>query len=486
MRNTLSLLALAGALLFSGTAAHAVSQQCGDVDGNDSITSSDALAALRAAVGSSVELDCGPRGKLLRTGQTACFDASGAVVACEGSGQEGSITRGIIRSSVDNDDGTIFDEVTGLVWEKLSDDGGIHDRDAALSWDQAFEKIDQLNAGEYAGHDDWRLPNAFELLTLANLGRSDPAYYLAHFGDDCEAECTSLQCNCPPADSWSSTTYVPEPDRAWLVSAQDGRLFADDKPALHAVRAVRGGFIAEIIGSQAGGRGGSAAGGAVETTFGSPCGDVDLSHTVTASDALAILKAAVGQPGELRCSPRAETLQTGQTQCYDSAGAVIACAGTGQDGELQSGAPRAFADNGDGTVTDLTTGLMWEKLSDDGTVHDHDDAGVWTDAFAKIAALNAALFAGHDNWRLPNIFEAATLLDLGSADPAMQEVFDETCSDGCTVTTCSCAPAAERQWSSTSYAAAPAQAWTIVVDDGATDPHPKDQTAAVRAVRAGN
>ena len=65
---------------------------------------------------------------------------------------------------------------------------------------------------------------------------------------------------------------------------------------------------------------------------------------------------------------RAATVQlprTGQKLCYDTAGAVIDCAGTGQDGEIQAGVawpdPR-FTDNGDGTVTDNVTGLMWQQM----------------------------------------------------------------------------------------------------------------------------
>ncbi|HYB98861.1 MAG TPA: DUF1566 domain-containing protein [Candidatus Limnocylindrales bacterium] len=473
---------LLAALLWMPAPAHAALPKCGDVNDNGSINASDALAALQRAVDDGTELDCGPRGKLLRTGQTACFDAEGAEVSCEGSPQAGAVNRGIARSSSDNDDGTITDEVTGLVWEKLSDDGSIHDRDTLLTWEEAFDKIDQLNAAELGGHDDWRLPNAFELLTLANLGRTDPAYYAAHFAKNCEPDCSAQECSCVPSsnDSWSSTTYVAEPDRAWLVSAADGRLFSDEKSALHTVRAVRGGYIVESTGS--------AAGAEQAQDAGSPCGDVDLSHTVTASDALAILKAAVGQEIELRCSPRAETLQTGQTECYDSGGAQVPCAGTGQDGELRMGAPRAFRDNGDGTITDLATGLMWEKLADDGTIHDMDNAYTWADAFAdKIIQLNTTMFAGYDNWRLPNIFELVTLLDLGSADTALHAIFSaKSCDDGCSVTMCSCAPSHPEQWSSSTYAAAPAMAWAMHLDDGATVPQAKSETAAVRAVRAGN
>ena len=58
--------------------------------------------------------------------------------------------------------------------------------------------------------------------------------------------------------------------------------------------------------------------------------------------------------------------KTGQTQCYN-ASTIIDCAGTGQDGALQKGVawpnPR-FTDNGNGTVTDNLTGLIWLKNAD--------------------------------------------------------------------------------------------------------------------------
>src|ERR1039457_6671138 len=62
--------------------------------------------------------------------------------------------------------------------------------------------------------------------------------------------------------------------------------------------------------------------------------------------------------------PPAPVLQTGQTTCYNTAGSLISCANTGQDGEFQNGlswpSPR-FVDNGDQTVADKLTGLVWTK-----------------------------------------------------------------------------------------------------------------------------
>ena len=80
---------------------------------------------------------------------------------------------------------------------------------------------------------------------------------------------------------------------------------------------------------------------------------------------------------------------TGQTTCWDNAGAVIPCDGTGQDGDIRAGARLRYKDNGDGTVTDKNTNLTWEKLSADGSIHDRSNSYSWADAFAvHVAGLN--------------------------------------------------------------------------------------------------
>ena len=54
--------------------------------------------------------------------------------------------------------------------------------------------------------------------------------------------------------------------------------------------------------------------------------------------------------------------QTGQTTCFDVDGVEIPCIGSGQDGNVRAGMawpePR-YTDNGDGTMTDNLTGLIW-------------------------------------------------------------------------------------------------------------------------------
>ncbi len=217
------------------------------------------------------------------------------------------------------------------------------------------------------------------------------------------------------------------------------------------------------------------------------CGDVNDSNTINTTDALLVLKKGVGQQIELQCSPPGQFPATGQTTCYNKTGAVIACAGTGQDGEFQKGVPRSFTDNGDGTVTDNVTELMWEKLSDDGSIHDWADRYKWDDAFAvKIAALNTTNFAGYNDWRLPNLFELQSLINAEVVGAATYGAFWNNYSAGCNVMTCSLVHSTG-YWTSTTFKDRESGAWVVEFFDGDTDAgYGKTDTAAVRAVRAGS
>ncbi|MCK6556790.1 DUF1566 domain-containing protein [Candidatus Binatia bacterium] len=185
--------------------------------------------------------------------------------------------------------------------------------------------------------------------------------------------------------------------------------------------------------------------------------------------------------------PAAQRLKTGQTLCYDAIGTPIACAGSGQDGEFQKGVARAYVDNGDGTVTDTKTGLMWEKLSDDGSIHDRDDYYTWTAAVTtKIATLNGGGgFAGYTDWRLPNINELQSLVNYGASSPAIDAAFNTACAASCTVTTCSCTVSAY-YWSSTTTQDYPNFAWDVTFGIGLVVAYDKSGTNYVRAVRGGS
>ncbi len=71
----------------------------------------------------------------------------------------------------DNGDGTVTDRATGLTWAQL-DSGDLKAGDSGdgrLNWEQALRWAEEL---EYAGHSDWRLPNAKELQSIADYTRS--------------------------------------------------------------------------------------------------------------------------------------------------------------------------------------------------------------------------------------------------------------------------------------------------------------------------
>ncbi|MEO8601406.1 MAG: DUF1566 domain-containing protein [bacterium] len=190
---------------------------------------------------------------------------------------------------------------------------------------------------------------------------------------------------------------------------------------------------------------------------------------------------------EPRSGPAAGLLVTGQTQCAQGDSSMGACPGglSGQDGELRVGITRSYTDNGDGTISDNVTGLMWEKESDDDSIHDRDhEYVIWGAYLNKIPRLNRNSFAGYSDWRLPNRRELESLVDAGRALPAIDPIFDNNCTPGCTVLECSCT-SDKYYWTSSMYHSS-TPGWYVDFQYGSVQSSPSTSFPRVRAVRGGN
>lgn len=104
--------------------------------------------------------------------------------------------------------------------------------------------------------------------------------------------------------------------------------------------------------------------------------------------------------------PSYPVVGTNQRQCYDENGHPGCGNGpAGQNAEHPGRVPQ-YRDNGDGTVSDLVTGLMWEKSF---SLSDWDDSGR--------KAKNART-GGYDDWRVPTIKELYSLMEFSGASGA--------------------------------------------------------------------
>ncbi len=251
-------------------------------------------------------------------------------------------------------------------------------------------------------------------------------------------------------------------------------------------------------------------------------GDVAQVQARVSGDTGAVTNESSGtQPTALRRLPAA-----GQTTPLVS----------GDDGTIQAGASLHYVDNGDGTITDSTTGLMWEKKDDDNLgglagLHDQDNSYPWAGncrtglaicgsdvdcggngpcdvndgqqtnltVFGWIAQLNAGSgFAGQTDWRIPNKKEMESIVDAGAYNPAVDPVFNTNCgvsdpnfgsgnsgNPGCTVITCSCTATQPSYWASTVFAGDSTQTWAVLFYDGTVSTFSTNTLLYVRAVRGG-
>ncbi len=117
-------------------------------------------------------------------------------------------------------------------------------------------------------------------------------------------------------------------------------------------------------------------------------------------------------------TPQSTTIvvDTGQTTSYGEQGAIAHPSPGqpfhGQDSQHSSSQP-SYLDNGDGTISDLNTGLMWQKSPDFVNKRSCSEAGPYADAL---------VLGGHSDWRLPTIKELYSLMDFRGSSTATPPV----------------------------------------------------------------
>jgi hypothetical protein len=142
--------------------------------------------------------------------------------------------------------------------------------------------------------------------------------------------------------------------------------------------------------------------------------------------------------------------------------------------EPASNPSSAYLDHGDGSVTDIRSGLMWKRCVEgqswngsgcEGTASDH----TWS---AALALAEATEYAGHDDWRLPDLKETESLVEECRGAPAINSAVFPNTPNG-------------RVWTASPGADGPLGAWLVYFDLGHTTFDFRDVLGLVRLVRAG-
>ncbi len=265
-------------LLSSGNALKTVYLWFKDADGGVSDATND-----------SITLNLAPN-RIPDTGQTTSFTDT--------IGEDSDYTINP-PSYTDNGNGTVSDNVTGLIWQKENTTYSI--------WSEAAATCNDLSL---AGFSDWRLPTVQELHHTMDYEKTWPVCDTAVF-PDCENS------------FWTSNTSANFNDYAWAISFGTARIHKEEKTDQRKIRCVRGRRLA----------------------FG------------------------------------------------------------------------ALVDNGDGTVTDDATELMWQQTAED---LQETTYGGWLGALSHCEGLS---LAGHIDWRLPNVKELMSMIDYSRKDFAVNTTY---------------------------------------------------------------
>ncbi len=139
-----------------------------------------------------------------------------------------------------------------------------------------------------------------------------------------------------------------------------------------------------------------------------------------------------------------------------------------------------YSDHGDGTVTDLRTGLMWTKCGESLVGENCDDGSIpMTNWETALDRAEDHVFAGYDDWRLPNVKELQSLVEYCRSGPAINEsVFPWPLYNANSLS--------ERVlWTSSPHTQLAGEVWTVDFADGRLLYSSKDTLRGLRLVRGG-
>ena len=168
----------------------------------------------------------------LQTGQTKCYTLSGSEFPCVGTGQDGELKPGLAWPDprfTDNTDGTITDNLTGIIWMQNMQTAGPTEGFAGLNctkggtsvnWQEALDHLKCLNTYSYLGFNDWRLPTVAELASIVTYDVADQHNWLSSSG----FMIPSIAGSSGKYYYWSSTTRTDNSGNAFAMEKISGNV----------------------------------------------------------------------------------------------------------------------------------------------------------------------------------------------------------------------------------------------------------------------
>ncbi|MFI3268005.1 MAG: DUF1566 domain-containing protein [Rikenellaceae bacterium] len=316
------------------------------------------------------------------TGQVLLYDADGAVVENINPGdslygQDAHYLTGAKMSYKNNGDGTISDLNTGLMWQMIPVDQG-------FDWQGASDYCENL---ELAGYDDWRLPSAKELYSISDFSTGWPYINTEYF-------------------KLINNERIGKDEQYWTSHVYVGTIGAKGSSTAFGVNHGTGHIKAYGAGNRSGE--GEAERPQRDSIQGSQ-GERPQRDNAQGTNTERPQRQQQGSQGERpqRDSIQGNNAERPQVKGNRSQKYVRAVRGNAYG-------INNFKDNGDGTISDNATGLMWSQA----------DSKKGMDWVVALKYAEESELAGYSDWRLPNVKELQGILNYnfapGATDPTKE------------------------------------------------------------------